>query len=73
MKFEEALHHFKCEIEKEYGLTDSIVKIGIEPDLLNRVVGDLYKEGKSIRFTPAQFGEFILNGVQLVPRRKDKF
>lgn len=73
MKFDEALERFQMEITKEYGLDNAIVKIGITPELMNSVVSDLYRNSSYIQFSPSNFGEFILYGVQLLPRQKDKF
>ena len=74
MKFEEALQQFINEIYAEYGIENGITKIGIKHDLMDRVAFDIYSTGfGSSKFTPSNFGEFILNGVQLLPREKDKF
>ena len=74
MKFEEALENFKNEIAKEYGLEEVIIKIGIHPKLMSYIGRDIYLyDSHLVRFTPSQFGEFILNGVQLLPREKDNF
>lgn len=73
MKLEQLLENFKHELEKEYGIMDPLVKIGIKPDCMDAVVSDLYKNNKYISYRPSEFGEFILNGVQIVPRTKDRF
>ncbi len=73
MKFEQALEQFKHEIEKEYGIREPIVKIGIKPDAMDAIVGRMFQDKEFISYRPSEFGEFMLNGVQLVPRTKDRF
>lgn len=73
MKFELALEQFKNEIEKEYGVREPIVKIGIKPDAMDAIISRMFQKEELISYRPCEFGEFMLNGVQLVPRTKDRF
>lgn len=72
VKFDEALFRLRIEIEKEYGKSDGIVKIGIHPWLMDRIVRELVdKSLYDIR--PSNFGELKLYGIVLVPRLPDDF
>lgn len=74
MTFEEALSEFKVAIAKQYGLHDGLIKIGVLPELLDRVLTDMFNSpyGRA-RFFPGNMGEVFIAGVQIVPRMKEKF
>lgn len=74
MKFEEALYKFNLEIIAEYGI-EGITKIGLDPELFSRVMIDLHRDGagKYSNFRVESMGEFKINGIQLLARRKDDF
>lgn len=74
MKFEEALHNFNREIAEEYGITKGLVKIAITPELMGRVTTDCFELASSrYRVDLRSYGEFMMFGIQIIPREKDNF
>lgn len=72
MKFEESLLRFISQIEEEYNMHRVVVKIGVEPQLYNRIM--LEWAQNSVRFNPSDFNEPNIYGVIVVPRsKKDEF
>ncbi len=54
----------------EYGITNGITKIGLEPKLFDAVMVDLYKRHNH---SFASMAEPQIVGIEVVPRVKDKF
>lgn len=76
MKFTEALINFKHALATEYGVTDGIVKIALEPDLFTAVMIDLYRKHNNtnyMSFAVRDVGEAYIENVQLLQRTRDKF
>ena len=74
MKFEEALHKFKQEIAKEYGYTEAIIKIGLDPKLFQAIIMENFKTGiNRYGFGVNDIGEYFLEDVQILQRERDRF
>ena len=69
MKFEEALYEFRNRLIEEYGNYDPIIKIGISYDIYPSILQGLDHRGINIY----DLNELAIQGIKIVPRKKDDF
>lgn len=71
MTIEEIIYKFITDIEAQTGVSNPVIKIGVDPQIYSRLTYETYKK----YMTPIAHtnGEMVLFGVQILPRKKDLF
>lgn len=70
MTFEESLAQFVGNLEKQYGIRDGVVKIGISYDLYETVIREAAHKTRYWRFADLSEPKFL--GVAIVPRDRER-
>lgn len=73
--FEEMLYEFQNELVETYGLNmeDAIVKIGIKPELFQKIVIETANRSYRNNLSPLLGRSLNLNGIIIVPKNKEIF
>ncbi len=70
--FQEAVHDLNVFFHKNYGIPDAVVKIGLRPEAFERAVMEYIQMNLYVSHM-SKYGEFFVEGVQILNRLPDKF
>ncbi len=74
MKFDEALHRFKMEIEREYGSSEGLLKITLSHKLFDDAIISLWRDQTmfggyaKMSYTPSSMSDLKLDNVRIEAR-----